>query len=499
MEDSFSNMSEYDEAYEFKEKESHEVSQYLDEEERRIQLKKIYKKIDKRILTILCGVYFIQFLDKSLLNYGAVMGITDDLKGNEFSNLATILYCAYICFEPINAYLFQKLSPARWFSVCVICWGIIVIFHVVSKTYASLMVVRALLGIFEAAAAPGCIIITGMWYNHSQQLRRMGIWSVQAGTSTIIGGLLSFAFQHVDSTKTNLASWQIFFLTMGLITFLYGVFILFTLPESPVKAKFLDKEEKELLLEEIRKNQTGTENKTFKIKQVKELLFYDKHTWPMFFLTIISMIPTGAIGTFSTTIISSFGFTSKQASLMQMPIGVSTIISILVGTYLCAYFDGKYRTLIFISMLIPAIIGYIVLLCHVSKVGNLLALYLINTGTCVITLIYAWNSKNTAGYTKRLARNGLTMIAFAVGALIGPQLFRAKDKPHYIPAKIALLVITVVCIPLVILVGYISKSENSKKEKNFEKMAAEWLDRVGENYEFKDLTDIENLNFRYSY
>lgn len=484
------NMGKFDEAYEFV------ADQKLDSDDEEVNFKSVYRKVDWRILTLLCGIYFFQFLDMSLINCAAVMGIADNLHGNQFNNFATILFVAYIVCEPISAYLFQILPPAKFFSICVICWGIVVIMHIFCTSYASFMVVRFLLGCFEATVAPGCILITGMWWNHTQQLRRMGLWSIQAGTATIAGGLLSFAFQHVHTDIKYLASWQIFFLAMGLITVVFGIIMYFTLPDNPMQANFLTKAEKLIVLENIRSNQTGTENKTFKWQQVKELLLHDKHTWPMILLTIVSMIPCGAIITFSVTMISNFGFSDKEAALAQMPVGASTIISIVGATYLSAYFNGKYRTYIFISLLVPSIIGYIVMLSTANRIGNLLSVYLINTGTCVITMIYAWNGANTAGHTKRLARNCITIIAFAIGCLIGPQLFPPRDQPRYTTAKIVLLILTVSCIPLVLYVRWISISENAKKEAGDE---VEWVKEVGENYEFKDLTDVENLAFRYSY
>lgn len=490
---------EYDEAFDFVSDAKSQVTSIELEQKTHHELRAVYRKIDYRVLTLLCGIYFLQFLDKSLINYAAVMGIKKNLEGNQFSNLATILYVSYIVFEPVSAYCFQVLPPAKFFSVCVICWGIVVVMHIFCTHYASLMVIRMLLGCFEACVSPGCILITGMWWSHKQQLRRMGLWSIQAGTSTIVGGLLSFAFQHVKSDKLYLALWQIMFLVMGLITIVYGAMVMWLLPDNPISAEFLTDNEKRLVLEHIRNNQTGTENKTFKREQIMELLFKDKHTWPMFFLTVISMIPTGAVNTFSVTIISSFGFTAQESALVQMPVGASTIISILGATYLCAYFNGKYRTYIFISLLVPSIVGYIVLLSTYNKIGNLLSVYLINTGTCVITMIYSWNGANTAGHTKKLARNCLTMIAFAIGGLIGPQLFKDHDYPHYRPAKIALLVLTIVCIPIVLGIQYISRLENRKRDSHPSEDVDAWLLNAGANFEFKDFTDMDNLTFRYSY
>lgn len=462
-------------------------------------LDRVYRKVDLRVSWFLCGIYFLQFIDKSLLNYAGVMGIREYLKEglNQFSDLGTIFFVGFIVGEPISAYLFQKLPAAKLLSFNIFCWGIVIIGHAFLKSYASLMVVRVLLGLFEACVAPGCVLITGMWYNQSQQLRRLCWWTCQAGFSTIIGGLLSFAFQHIQSTEFQ--GWQIFYLVMGVITLGFGLLVAIFVPDSPVKCKFLTQDEKLVVLENIKANHTGTETYTFKWSQVKELFIHDKHTYVFLALTLLSMIPTGAVLTFSVQIIANIGFTNKEAALMQMPLGVSTIIAIVMGTYLCAHFKGRFRNLIFISMLVPAIIGYIVLVASHDKIGQLLAVYLINVGTCVITMIYSWNSANTAGYTKRVVRNCITMVFYAVGCLIGPQLFRESDAPRYLRAKIALLVIECVCIPIVLLVSYISRHENKQRDGITKEEEEKWVDEKGPHYQFLDLTDMKNIHFRYSY
>lgn len=455
-----------------------------------------YRKIDWRVSALLCGVYFLQFIDKSLLNYAAVMGIKSYLKpnSNQFSDLGTILYVAYIVGEPVNAYLFQKLPAAKLLGCNIFLWGVVIIGHAFLKSYASLMVVRALLGFFEACVAPGCILITGMWYNRKQQLHRTCWWTCQAGVSTIFGGVLSFAFQHVKSA--TFASWQIFYLVMGLITVVFGAMVVLLMPDSPVAAKFLTSDEKVAVLENIRLNHTGTSTNEWKWHQVRELFLHDSLTWLMLGLTLLLMIPTGAVLTFSVTMIANIGFSNEHAALMQMPLGVSTIVAISIGTYLCAHFDGKHRNLIFVSMLVPAIVGYIVLISSHSKIGQLLLVYLINVGTCVITMIYSWNLANTAGYTKRVVRSCMTMVFFAVGALIGPQLFRAQDAPRYTRAKVVLLVIECVCVPYVMLISWVLARKNAAKELV---EVDEWLKEKGPNYQFLDLTDQENIMFRYSY
>ncbi|CAG99469.1 Thi73p [Kluyveromyces lactis] len=454
--------------------------------------KKVLRKLDIFVLPFLCCTYLLMFLDKALLNYAASMGIKDNLVGDEFSNLGTIFSASYIFAEPFAVYLLQRFPVSRVLGSFIICWGVVVVCHCVCKTYASLMIVRVLLGLFESCSAVGCITVNGMYYTKSEQTQRIGYWAAQAGTGYIIGGLMSFGFLHYHGTEFT--SWQIMFLVVGLVTVGFGIVTYFYLPDNVPKAWFLNEKEKVQVIEHIRSNQTGLETKKIKMHQVKELLLKDKLTWPMLLLTGCSQISTGSIGTFSVTITGTFGFDSYQTSLLQLPIGCVTIMIILITTQLIGRFSQF--TLITTSMYIPAIIGCIVMICLplTNKIGNLLSLYLLYSGSCTITNIYIWNTCNTSGYTKRLARNGLTMIVYNIACIVAPQMFRAYSYPRYIPAKIALLVTQCVCVPLQLYIGYTSYTENRRRDK--EQAESE---TKPEQYQFLDKTDIENRNFRYIY
>lgn len=479
----------FDDAYKF----IHQVEEIPEVD---CSLASIYRKIDLRILPLLSTIYFLQFLDKSLLNYAGVMGIKDHLDNpSQFSDLGTILYGGYIIFEPMITFGFQKLPFAKLFGTSIVFWGIIVTLHVVCLNYSSLMAIRFLLGGVESTAATGILICNGMWYSHDQQASRFGIITCQVGTATIIGGVLSYAFQGVVGAV--LESWQIFFLMMGLITVLFGILVLVVLPDNPMKCKFLNDGEKLILLEHLKGNQTGVENKTFKKDHVIEC-FCDKQTWVLILLTIVSMIPTGAINTFSVTIIGSFGFNNREAALMQMPVGISSILAIMISMYTVSYSKRHTRTIIFICLLTIGSVGYIIMITTKNRVANLIAVYCGNAGTCAITLIYSWNNRNTAGYTKRLVRNCCTMICIAIGSMIGPQLFKS-DAPRYLPAKISLLCISIVSMVIVSVLAMILRQENHSRDKRTEQEKQDFYEEYGQDYQFKDLTDIQNLYFRYDY
>ena len=55
--------------------------------------------------------------------------------------------------------------------------------------------------------------------------------------------------------------------------------------------------------------------------------------------------------------------------------------------------------------------------------------------------------------------------AFCIGSIIGPQTFRAKDAPKYIPAKIAVLGTQSAAIMVAITARLYYGWENSRREK----------------------------------
>ncbi|KAK9367535.1 major facilitator superfamily domain-containing protein [Lipomyces kononenkoae] len=454
---------------------------------------KLRWKIDLRLMPILCTIYFLQYLDKTLLNYAAVMGIRKNLTTSEYSNLGTIFYVGYIVSEPITSYLMQRFPIGKYLGINVTLWGIVVACHAACNTYAPLMVIRVLLGIFEACVAPSLVLITGMWWSKPEQSRRTGLWYMQIGVAQIVGAAISYGFQHVNSTK--IANWQILFLFMGCLTVVVGIATIVLLPDNPMSAGFLSRGEKVLAIEHVRKNQTGVENKTFKWSHVRELLFKDIQTWPLFFITVLAMIDNGAVSNFSSIIISTFGYSNERTTIIQMPSGAVSIIATVFATYLVAAVGE--RALFVAIITVPSVLGAGLLLgLPVSmKVGKLFGVYLLNFCPAMLPIIYSWGAANTAGYTKRAMRNALTLVAFCIGNIIGPQMFQTKDAPNYNPAKIALIATMSLVVVFAIGLRQLMIWENSRRDKALDKIARE---RV-EDFEFLDMTDIENKEFRYSH
>jgi predicted MFS family arabinose efflux permease len=159
--------------------------------------------------------------------------------------------------------------------------------------------------------------------------------------------LISFGFQHYHGTAFT--SWQIMFLVIGLLTVAVGITVIFLLPDNPMSSR-LSHDEKIWAVERLRGNQTGIENKHFKLSQAIEC-FKDPQTWLLALITIASNVPNGAVSSYQATIIKQFGYTSEETALLQIPSGGVSIVSILTATYLAGRFNQ--RGINIILLLVP--------------------------------------------------------------------------------------------------------------------------------------------------
>ena len=163
-------------------------------------------------------------------------------------------------------------------------WGIATACTAAAKDYGTLLAARIFLGIFEAAIAPSLMLVSSQWYTKSEAAPRFSIWYMGLGVGQMIGGIVSYTFQHVQDATFR--GWKIMFVVLGVVTSLIGFATFSFLPDTPMKAAWLSQAEKVALLKHVAINQTGVDQKKVKPKQVMEVLL-DAQLWLMTILTIL--------------------------------------------------------------------------------------------------------------------------------------------------------------------------------------------------------------------
>lgn len=163
------------------------------------------------------------------------------------------------------------VPAAKWLGLNVTLWGVATACGAAAFNYQSLLVSRVFLGIFEATIGPSLMLISSQWYTKSEQAPRFSFWYLGLGLGQIIGGAISYGFQHV-APGASLAGWRIMFVVLGVLTVVIGLSVIALMPDTPMKASWLSDNEKVALLKHVSVNQTGIESRKFRPRQILEAL-----------------------------------------------------------------------------------------------------------------------------------------------------------------------------------------------------------------------------------
>lgn len=431
-----------------------------------ISEKELYRKIDWRIVPILFLTYFLQFLDKVVVNYANLMGIQKDLgmKGNDFSWMATAFFIGFGLAEFPQGALIQRYSVVKVLSANVFLWGVILCCSSACVNFAGILVCRIALGICEAVIGPALIMITSMYYTKAEATPRYGFWYCGLGVGQIIGGLISFAAQHAPPTL-SFAGWRIMFVSVGVANILVSILCLAFLPSTMESAPFLLPAEKTFIFHRLAGDRAGTGPKIFSWRGALAA-FSDLQSWLLALLTLLTTTPSGVITTYSSILIKNFGYTAREAALLNTPSGLVSIAATLLTTY--SIVRGWQRTAVIALILLPTLLGAALMsfLPSSNQAGLLAGIYLVNCTVAPLALTYALVGANFAGYTKKIAGSGMVLVSFSLGNILGPQTFQARDAPQYTPAKVAVLAVEAAGVAVVLLLRALYARRNAAAERS---------------------------------
>ncbi|KZW03974.1 MFS general substrate transporter [Exidia glandulosa HHB12029] len=452
---------------------------------------KLRRKLDWVIPPVCAAVYFTQFLDKTSLNYASIMGFP--IVGSRYNLVSLAFYAGFLV-----------CAHATMDGVNVILWGVVLMCHAATTSFGGLFALRFLLGMLESCVAPTLVLIIS-----SSAGKRIAWFYFMNGMTQVFGGFVAYGISFYSGTQ--FVSYQIVFILLGGLAILVGIAVLLWLPDSPVYAKFLTKEERIAVLERVRNDQGGTENKHFKKEQVYEAL-KDLRTWLVVLTVLTTSIPNGALSNFSNIIIKVRS--SRQTLIISTPGGVIAALTTLG----CGYWSDKRkdRMMPIVAALVPTILGSALLIGFngdKNQKGVLLfGVYLIGTFGSALAIVYAWNASNVRHLSSSRSASGVSIIfsdrrsyeEIVAGNIVGTEIFQAKDAPDYIPGKIAILVLLTVQIFICFALRFLNIRLNKKKAAQLEaeKVKRGWTDddirRERERHAFVDMTDGQNMFFVYT-
>ncbi|SKC80699.1 D-galactonate transporter [Burkholderia sp. CF099] len=207
-----------------------------------------YRKVAWRLTPLLMLSYVVAYLDRvnvgfAKLGMSADLGLSDAVYG--FG--AGIFFIGYFIFEVPSNIILHRVGARVWIARIMVTWGIVSMLTMFVTTPTMFYVMRFLLGLAEAGFFPGIILYLTYWYP-AHRRGRMTTWFMTAiAISGVVGGPISGYILKSFDGANGWHGWQWLFLLEGIPSIIVGILVFIVLDDRISKAKWLTKEERELL------------------------------------------------------------------------------------------------------------------------------------------------------------------------------------------------------------------------------------------------------------
>ncbi len=163
-------------------------------------------------------------------------------------------------------------------SVCVASWGLIASLQSVAYSFPSLLVLRAALGIGEAAFV-GVPFFMSFFYKRDELAFRTGLFISAAPLATSFASSLAWLITKI-ATKVPISAWRLLFLVEGFPSIVVAVFVWLYIPDNPESARYLTRRERKVAKLRLRKEKDvqgkGTSPKGLNWQEILETLIDPK-------------------------------------------------------------------------------------------------------------------------------------------------------------------------------------------------------------------------------
>ncbi|KAJ5670435.1 uncharacterized protein N7477_005798 [Penicillium maclennaniae] len=432
----------------------------LDEE------REVVRSFDRRLVPFLALLYLLSFLDRSNIGNAKIAGLEEDLQlsSSQYEWLLTAFYITYIVFEWMTL-MYRLVPPHIYISLCVFGWGIVASFQCLATSFEGLVVLRALLGITEAAFGPGVPFYLSLFYKRQELALRNGLFISAAPLATSFASSLAWVIVKC-SNDGPISPWRILFLVEGFPSVIVAVFAWAIIPDSPGRARFLTRRQRvvaRLRLEENKPNYQNAPEKRFNWREIVKTAS-DPKAYMAAFMFFSCNVAFSSMPVFLPTIIKDMGYSSLHSQALSAPPYLFAFIVVLIT----AYFSDRTRTrstyliahalLSSLSYLCIALTGYF----HTHLTPSLhtfiryICVYPAVAGFfSAITLIITWSMDNRTEKEGKGASIAILNIIGQCGPLLGTRLYPQSDGPWYVKGMAVcsffMLVVAVLAVGLRVL------------------------------------------------
>jgi MFS family permease len=210
----------------------------IDDDERLI------KRIWWRIMPLVLLTYLVAVIDKMNVSFAKLQMVHQiGLTETAYGLASSLFFIGYLIFEVPSALGVHRFGAPKWLSRIILSWGIVTILLAYTASGSMFAALRFLVGAAEAGLYPGIIYYFTVWFPRRYQVRALGMLTLGSAFGNMLGSAFGGALLSLDGAW-GIAGWKWVFLITGLLAVVLAPFVLFLLPASVNKARFLDDDER---------------------------------------------------------------------------------------------------------------------------------------------------------------------------------------------------------------------------------------------------------------
>ena len=152
---------------------------------------RITRKIDMRLVPMLCMLYLTAYLDRTNIGNARLYGLEKELKmpSNGYNTAIWTFFLTFVLMEvPSNVLMNHSgIPPNWWLGVSMSLLGIVTMCQGFVTTPGGLYACRTIMGIFEGSLTPAAALMMGSYYRKNEFALRYTCFT----TSALVGASFS--------------------------------------------------------------------------------------------------------------------------------------------------------------------------------------------------------------------------------------------------------------------------------------------------------------------
>lgn len=200
------------------------------------------------VITLIALATIINYIDRQALSV-LWPDIVEDLFPDEsalerkqiYANISIVFVFAYAFGQAIFGKIFDWIGTRIGFVLSIGVWSLATVLHAFAQGFLSFAIFRAILGVAEAGNWPGAAKGNAEWFPTKERALAQGIFNSGAA----IGGIIAIP---AIAMMTIYFSWQLIFIVVGSLGFLWLVPWLVLVKAPPGSHPWITDEEKQYIL-----------------------------------------------------------------------------------------------------------------------------------------------------------------------------------------------------------------------------------------------------------